>query len=204
VSKLQQRLDTCQTQRVTVTGDDTRTRILDTAWELVREQGTADVTIAGIAAGAGVTRQLVYFHFANRAGLLTAMARRRDRESGFAAAVVEARRLDPVAGFEHLLRAWCSYLPEILPVARALEAALVTGDQGGSAWRDRMGELHGILRAAVARLPLAPGWTVDGAADWAWARIQPSSWQHLVGERGWSTAEYTDRTVASLLRELTG
>ena len=37
-----------------------------------------------------------------------------------------------------MLRAWCDYVPEILPVARALEAALVTGDEGGrrgaSAW----------------------------------------------------------------------
>lgn len=187
---------------MTTPGDDTRARILETAWRLVREQGTADVTIAGIAAAAGVSRQLVYFHFANRAGLLTAMAHRRDQASGFAAAVAEARTLEPAAGFEHLLRAWCAYVPEILPVARALEAALVTEDDGGSAWRDRMDELHQILRAAVARLTLGDGWTVDAAADWAWSRVQPTTWQHLVGERGWSPQRYTDRTVGSLLREL--
>lgn len=187
---------------MTMPGDDTRARILDTAWQLVLEQGTADVTIARIAAAAGVSRQLVYFHFTNRAGLLTAMARRRDEASGFAVAVAEAPLMDAEPGLDHLLRAWCAYLPEILPVARALEAALVTGDDGGTAWRDRMDELHQILRAAVARLPLADGWTVDGAADWVWSRIQPTTWQHLVGERGWSPQRYTDHTVGSLLREL--
>jgi AcrR family transcriptional regulator len=187
---------------MTSPGDDTRTRILETAWRLVREQGTADVTIAAIAAAAGVSRQLVYFHFTNRAGLLTAMARRRDEASPFAAAVVDSRAMDPVAGFEHLLRAWCAYVPEILPVARALEAALVSGDDGGTAWRDRMDELHQIVRAAVARLPLADGWTVDAAADWVWSRIQPTTWQHLVGERSWSPERYTDHTVGSLLREV--
>ena len=49
--------------------------------------------------------------------------------------------------------------PEILPVARALEAALVAGDEGGSAWRDRMAELHAIFARAVAGLDLADGWT---------------------------------------------
>ena len=187
---------------MTTPGDDTRAHILETAWQLVREQGTADVTIAGIAAAAGVSRQLVYFHFTNRAGLLTAMARRRDEASGFAAAVAEARGMDAEAGLEHLLRAWCAYLPEILPVARALEAALVSGDDGGTAWRDRMDELHQILRAAVARMPLADGWNADTAADWVWSRIQPTTWQHLVGERNWSAARYTDHTVGSLLRDL--
>jgi hypothetical protein len=93
-------------------------------------------------------------------------------------------------------------VPEILPVARALEAALVTDDDGGSAWRDRMDELHEVLRKAVGRLDIADGWTVDTAADWAWARIQPSTWQHLVQERGWTPQRYTERTVGSLQQEL--
>ena len=44
---------------------------------------------------------------------------------------------------------------------------------------------------------LAPGWTVDEAADWAWSRIQPTTWQHLVGERGWS-AERVRRAHGAL------
>ena len=44
-----------------------------------------------------------------------------------------SRRRSPTnAPLEDLLRAWCDYLPEMLPVARALEAALVTGDEGGA------------------------------------------------------------------------
>jgi AcrR family transcriptional regulator len=181
---------------------DTPTRILEAAWELVLERGTVDVTVADIAAAAGVSRQLVYFHFDNRAGLLTAMARHRDESSGFIDEVAASRTMSPAEGLEHLLRAWCDYMPTIVPVARALEASLVTGDDGGSAWRQRMGELRAALRMALGRVDLAPDWTVDQAADWAWSRIQPTTWQHLVGERGWSAEEYTDRTVASLLREL--
>jgi hypothetical protein len=66
-----------------------------------------------------------------------------------------------------------------------------------------MGELRAALRRSLERVDLAPGWTVDEAADWAWSRIQPTTFQHLVGERGWTTEEYAERTVSSLLRELT-
>jgi AcrR family transcriptional regulator len=175
---------------------ETRARVLAVAWQRVLERGPSGVSVKEIAAAAGVSRQLVYFHYGSRAGLLSAMARRRDDESGFARAVAAGEPL------EAILRAWCDYVPEILPVARALEAALVTGDEGGSAWRERMAELHAILRRAVERQALAPGWTVETATDWIWARVQPSTYAHLVGERGWTHADYTERTVTSL-RELT-
>jgi AcrR family transcriptional regulator len=175
---------------------ETRAHILDTAWQRVREHGPASISVRAIANDAGVSRQLVYFHYGSRAGLLTAMARHQDEASGFAQAVAAGEDL------EGLLRAWCDYLPEILPVARALEAALVTGDEGGTAWRDRMGELHAILARAVRATDLSPGWTPELAADWIWARVQPSAYAHLVQERGWTHAEFTERTVGSLLREL--
>jgi AcrR family transcriptional regulator len=185
---------------------ETRARILGTAWQLVRDRGAGAVTVKEVAAAAGVSRQLVYFHYQNRAGLLLAMARHQDRSSGFLRAVAAARDLAPVPGVEALLRAWCAYLAEILPVARALEAAYITGDEGGDAWRDRMTELREAFRLALARIEaegrLARGWTTETAADWAWARVQPGSWAGLVGMRGWASGQYTERTIGSLLAEL--
>jgi AcrR family transcriptional regulator len=189
-----------------VTGSDTRARILDTAWGLVRERGVDAVTLADIAAATGVSRQLLYVHFENRAGLLRAMARRHDVRSGFAGRAAEAASLPPVAALERLLRLWFAYLPEILPVARALEAAAINGDEGGVAWHDRMGDLHQLFAAAVDRVQrdgrLAEGWTVPAAADWVWARAQPSTFQHLVGDRAWPADHYTDRALRSVLSEV--
>jgi len=111
------------------------------ARKLVRDRGTNGVTIAEIAAAAGVSRQLIYFHFQNRAGLLVAMARHHGVRSGFVERVAASRSLPAVEGLEVLLREWCDYIPEILPVARALEAAVITGDEGGRAWQDRMDDL---------------------------------------------------------------
>jgi AcrR family transcriptional regulator len=182
--------------------DETRTRILETAWRLARERGLGAVTVAEIAAAAGVSRQLVYVHFSNRAGLLVAMTRHQDARSGFRDRAWATRDLEPAAALEALIRAWHDYLPEIVPVAAELEAAVITGEDGAEAWNDRMGELREAFRVAVERLELAPGWTVDTAADWAWARCQPSSWRHLVQERGWDPGEYARRTTASVLREI--
>jgi AcrR family transcriptional regulator len=189
-----------------VTRGDSRARILDTAWGLVRERGVGAVTVADIAAATGVSRQLLYVHFENRAGLLRAMARRHDVRSGFAGRAAEAGSLPPVAALERLLRLWFDYLPEILPVARALEAAAINGDEGGLAWRDRMDDLRAMFAAAVDRVErdgrLAGGWTVPEATDWVWARAQPATFAHLVGDRAWPAAGYADRAVASILSEV--
>jgi AcrR family transcriptional regulator len=186
---------------------ETRSRILEAAWGLVGERRTTvGVTVAEVAASAGVSRQLVYFHFENRAGLMAAMARHHDVESGFAGRVAACEALPPAEGIEALLRVWFGYVPEILPVARALEAAEITGEEGGAAWRDRMDSLREVFRRAVERLDrkggLGRGWTVVSAADWIWARGHLETWQHLVVERGWTPEEFVDRTVRSILAEV--
>jgi AcrR family transcriptional regulator len=186
--------------------DDTRDHILVAAWELVRSRGAAAVTMKDVAAGAGVSRQLVYMHFGDRAGLLVAMARSHDETSGFIERVAATRTLPPAEGLEALLHAWFAYVPEILPVAGALQAAAATGDDAALAWRDRMEDLRNAFRVALARVSrderLRPGWSVDAAADWVWMRSHLSSWQQLVEERGWSRRRYVDRAVRSILEEL--
>ena len=145
---------------------DTRAHILETAWELARKGGTSAVSVKEIAAAAGVSRQLVYFHYKNRAGLLLAMARHQDRRSGFIDRVVTTRALPPRESLETLLREWCAYVPEILPVARALDAAQATGAEGSDAWHDRMNDLWHALHIPIERIAsedgLATGWSTRG------------------------------------------
>ena len=149
---------------------------------------------------------MVYVHFRSRAGLLTAMARDHDRRSGFAARVAAARELPPAEGLERLLREWLAYVPEILPVARALEAAAITGEAGGDAWRDRMDDLHAVFRAAVERVELArPGWTVDdrhrlGVGARASPAASSSSWSSAAGPRRTTPTACMRSILAEIVR----
>jgi AcrR family transcriptional regulator len=178
---------------------ETRAQILDAALRRVRDHGAAAISVRAIASDAGVSRQLVYFHYGNRAGLLTALAAHLDETSGLGEL---DDRAEPILALERLLRAWCAHLPRILPVARALEAASITGDEGAAAWQERMRELHARFGAAVARVELSPGWTAGTATDWVWARVHPDAYAHLVEDRGWTHAHFTEWCVGSLLSEL--
>lgn len=184
----------------------TRTRLLDAAWDLARRDGVHALTLTGVAQSVGVSRQAVYLHFQSRAGLLTAMARHHDLASGFAERVQRSGDLAPLPALDALLRAWFGYLPDILPVARTLEAAAVTGDTGAGAFEDRMLGWRSEIRTAVHRLSvehlLRTEWTTDGATDWVWSRVHPSVWQRLITERGWSARRFERVTLTSLHRDL--
>ncbi len=187
-------------------GADTRSRILETAWKLVGERGINEVTLAEIASAAGVSRQLLYFHFGNRAGLLVAMTRHHDRSSGFITRVVATRSLEPVAGLEAVLREWFEYIPQIAPLARALEAAAIKGEEGGAAWHDRMGDLREAFRIAVDRVArdggLGRGWTPESATEWIWARSHPGLYEYLVEQSGWPLKQFVRRLVRSIMAEV--
>jgi AcrR family transcriptional regulator len=150
-----------------------------------------------------VSRQAVYLHFGSRAGLLVAMTRHHDRTSGFAE---QAARIggspEPADDLAELIRAWCAYLPDILPVARALSAASTEDQDAASAWQDRMralrSEFERVLVPLAAAGGLAPGWSAAEAAAWVWATVHPDQWHHLVAECGWGAATFTDRCVAAV------
>jgi AcrR family transcriptional regulator len=187
--------------------EPTRERILSVAWKIARERGSVEFTLAEIASLAGVSRQALYLHFDNRAGLLVEMARRIDHSSGFVSRVAATRKRPALQGFRQVLRLWHEHLAEILPVARALEAAAITADEGGQAYHDRMDAWRATLRISVAALAegglLRREWTVDQAADWAFARTQPANYEYLVRQRRWPARTLAERTIRSLVAELT-
>ena len=189
-----------------MTTTDTRTRILAAAWEITQKRGIAAVTLGDVGRRAGVSRQSVYLHFGNKATLLVEMAHRVDRTSGFTQRLAATRDLPPLEGFRQTLEEWFEYVPSILGLARALEAAAVNDADGADAYRDRMDDWWNGIRIAVARLDdsgrLAVGWDVDLATDWVWTIVHPSAYQHLVVERGWDHTRAKTLLIATLERDL--
>lgn len=187
---------------------DVRTRILETAWQLIGAQRNASVPLLEIARKAGVSRQTVYVNFASRAGLLLAMVEHRDATSQELARMKRAGIEEPVDRvLEAVVRGWFTHLPVVFNVAHALRAAAVTDADARQAWESRMLLLRNVWLALMQRLQaegrLAPGWTAETAADWCHHLVHIDSWHHLVVERQWRSADLVERTLATLEATLT-
>lgn len=149
--------------------EQTRTRIVDAAIELVGEEGEEPLTIAAVAARAGVTERTVYRHFEGRDGLIRAVWRRmqgRVSSEGFphtAGALVNSpRRLFPrFDESRELIRA-------SIHSEAGLDVRMHSNDErmeaSLSAVRDalpHLGEKELRRRAAIAQLiNSAQGWEV--------------------------------------------
>lgn len=61
--------------RQRLTREERQRQLMETAWQLVRAEGTDALTLGSLAERAGVTKPVVYDHFGTRAGLLAALYR---------------------------------------------------------------------------------------------------------------------------------
>lgn len=81
--------------------EERRRRLLDTAWQVVRDEGSDALTLGHIAERAGVTKPVVYDHFGTREGLLAALFREFDERQNLltdAAIAASENKLPDKAG----------------------------------------------------------------------------------------------------------
>ena len=185
---------------------DTRRRILEATWELIEERG-ASIRLVDAAYRAGVSRQTVYLHFGDRAGLLLALVEYMPETLGFQELL--AHVFDAPTGAEMLQRAvevHSTYSAKIDSVAQVLEAAQYRDKALGAAWRDRMDRSRVAHRAIIQRIAdegqLADGWTVDAAADLFYTVTMQGPWRELTREIGWTSEQYAENIVRLLRRSL--
>jgi AcrR family transcriptional regulator len=172
----------------------TRVAILDAAWKRLSIPGDP-ARLEDIAADAGVTRQSVYLHFGTRAGLLVAVVQHMDEVLGLGERIEQIRALeDPLEAFEKNLRLMASYQPRIHGVAMALTRLRDTDPDARAAYDDRMNARRGGLLEIAKILHrahlLAEDWSVTKIADLLLDAGAPSSYEHLVVERGWTPKEF--------------
>ena len=175
---------------------DTRERILRAAWDEIVEQGAA-MTLTDVADRADVSRQAVYLHFGDRAGLLLALVRFMPEVLGFERLL--AHVLAAPTGVEMLRRAvelHSTYSAQIDPVAEVLEAAQYRDEALGAAWRDRMEASRRVHRMIVQRIAdegqLADDWTIEDAGDLFHTVTMQAPWRELTRELGWSPERYAE------------
>ena len=186
---------------------ETRERLLRAAWDLALEQGPG-LRLADVATRAGMSRQAVYLHFDDRAGLLLALLAWADQAfqlDDLLARVSQAHT--GVEALERMVEVNAAYWPRVDAITRVLEAQQYQDPAVSAALRDRLDFRRSAHRAVIARIAaegeLASGWTVDAAADLFAAVTMPSPWRELTGTCGWSAQHYANRMSQLLRRTLT-
>lgn len=185
-----------------------KNKVLDAALALVTERGGADITMAQIAKAAGISRQALYLHFADRGELLIAMVRYADERRGLEAEIEQIR--EAPSGLEAMRRMVSLQArsnPKIWAAARALDAVRRTDPAVERSWQDRLQHrllgCREIMRHVRRDGDLMPGVDVDVAADMLWTLTSLRMWEDLVILRGWSGQKYEQRVYDLLLRSLT-
>jgi len=172
---------------------DTRSRILDAALAKVREKQGAGLTMAEVAAGAGVSRQAVYLHFADRTALLAALVRHVDEARAAKVAAI-AHAPSARAAVAAMVALQAADNPALWPLTRIFDS-LRYGDPAVEAvWQNRQTCRLQLCRAIAQRFQeegaLAPHLSLDTAADLLGSLASLRLWEDLVVGRGWSAERY--------------
>jgi AcrR family transcriptional regulator len=186
---------------------NTRERILQAALRLMEERQGQGVRVEDIAQAAGISRQAVYLHFATRTDLLVATTHYLDEQLHLTERLQALRTArDGVESFEAFVAFWTNYIPDIHGLAKALLIQRNTDAAADAAWQDRMDQVYAgclsAVRCLVRDQVLADGWTPEEAADFMWATLSVSTWEHLVQERGWPQERYTHQILWILRKAL--
>jgi AcrR family transcriptional regulator len=185
----------------------TRAALLDAARALIEADGFGALTMARVAAQAGVTRRAAYLHFPSRSDLVTALF---DHLSGREGLADSLARVWAAPDARAALTEWAAhvarYHPRILAVDRAAAAA---ADTDPDAARHRAQVTAGQLtacRRVARRLAdegiLAKPWTADSAAELLWALLSPDLITRLTVTRGWAETDFAGRLSVLLHRTL--
>jgi len=184
-------------------GESTRNRILEATGELLSSRPGRLPSMSEVAAAAGVTRQLLYFHFDNRTALLVELSRLLDvraRTPRLQATIDRAP--DGIAALRAAVRVQATIKPKLHGVAASLELLRPVDEGAAAACREREDARLMRCRAVIDRLAaegtLAPGWSPADAAEMFWSMTSLRSWEDLVCRAGWTNREWTRRTTAAL------
>ncbi len=139
---------------------DTRSRIVDVAARLLREEGPAAVTTRGVAEGAGVQAPTIYRLFGDKDGLLDAVA-------------------------EHVMASFVSAKADIVSAASAANIDPLEDLRAG--WATQID--FGVGNPAIFRLLSEPGRVVHSPAAQSGKRVLESRIHRLAATRRLRVAE---------------
>ncbi|MFD8009539.1 TetR/AcrR family transcriptional regulator [Streptomyces sp. NPDC058955] len=176
----------------------TRERILRSATRLFAEYGYGRVTVANIAAEAGVSAKAVFASTGSKGDILNEIVDTAVRAAGHERAIealLAARDLESaVRALAHGTRAGNE---SMFSVHEAIHKALPSHEDGEALWERATADYRAALRTAAHHLrTLMPATRPEEeTADLLWFWFGPGGWRTLVVENGWTW----DRAEAFLL-----
>jgi AcrR family transcriptional regulator len=186
---------------------ETRRRIVETAGRLLTAHGYRAMTVAAVAAGAGVHVDTVYALVGRKPMLVRELIEQAISGTDHAVAAedrddvraVRAER-DPerkLARYAHAVRV---IAPRLAPLFVALRDAGADEPDAAALWAEISSRRAANMRLLAAELAdsgrLRPHLTIEDAADTIWVTNSPDVYLLLTRERGWSD----DRFEAWLAR----
>lgn len=130
--------------------DQRREQLIDLAMKIVRHRGADELTLATLAARAGVSRPVTYEHFGTRPGLLLALFQRlEDNYTEQLRLALASAPGDLQALADVMSRAYFNCLADIGAEAPAISAALKGSDEMAAQQRVMVGEYVEIMSGAL-------------------------------------------------------
>jgi AcrR family transcriptional regulator len=193
----------------------TRREIVLAAKQLFEAQGYAATTMNAVAAEAGVALKTVYLAFATKARLLRAVwdlaLKGDDNDTPVAERPWYLEVLEepnPERKLRLLAAASCVVKVRIAGLLGVIRDAAPSDDEISALWALIQSDFYANQGAIVATLDhasaLRPGLDATRATDILWTLNHPDVWLLLVGQRGWTPAQFEtwlgETAIIQLLR----
>ncbi len=143
-----------------------RTQLLDAAAEVIRTQGP-DATMDDIAAGASVTKPILYRTIGDKAALVSALAESLVDDLNRAVSDASRAARDPRAAFEAAIRAYIV----AVDADRNLYLFVNSSAPGTEEFRRLVDRSSAAMISGFRTSRSRAGLDPDGAAAWAWAIV---------------------------------
>ncbi|WP_392749092.1 TetR/AcrR family transcriptional regulator [Streptomyces sp. LN590] len=168
----------------------TRALILQRAAELFADRGYGRVTVADIAAAAGVAPKTVFASVGSKGDILDRIVGQGVAASGYEQAMRQVLALrTPESVLEALARGTRAGNEGQFTVHEAIRKALPVHEDGEVLWERSTAAYRDALRTAARHLHTLtppPPCPVEETADLLWFWFGPTGWRTMVVENGWS------------------
>ncbi|MGW7044588.1 TetR/AcrR family transcriptional regulator [Streptomyces avermitilis] len=184
----------------------TRELIVRQATELFAERGYGRVTVADIAAAAGVASKTVFASVGSKSDLLNRIVDQGVSASGYEQAMeaLLAERT-PESVLRMLAHGTRMGNEGQFTVHEAIRKALPVHEDGEALWERATADYRDALHTAARHLhtlPPPPTYSVKETADLLWHWFGPAGWRTLVIESGWTWDRAEDVLYSTALAAL--